>query len=176
MPPRPKVRTSMAARAHQWAAVLAGAIALAGVVGWRSLGSTAAPVIGGGASPNLRVTELMPYTKPLSDTLFPRHVIGESIVLHRDPFARQPVPQVAQVKAAAVESLPKARPIEAPRWIVSATLTGGARRAAIINDVLIYVGDILPGGMKLTSVEHDRVILTDPKGTAVTIAVREGDG
>jgi hypothetical protein len=52
----------------------------------------------------------------------------------------------------------------------------GARRAAVINDALIYLGDPIPGGGKLTSVERDRVVVTDTKGALHTVAVKEGEG
>ena len=60
------------------------------------------------------------------------------------------------------------------RWRVTATVTFGSRFGAIINDVLFYVGDSVPGGVRLTSVEKNRVVLTDPKGAVHTIAVKEG--
>ncbi|MGH9883930.1 MAG: hypothetical protein ACREBE_00260 [bacterium] len=40
----------------------------------------------------------------------------------------------------------------------------------------MYIGDTLPGGVKLTAVERDRVVLTDSRGTAHSVAVKEGEG
>ena len=65
--------------------------------------------------------------------------------------------------------------VDAPAWDVTATLIAGARRAALINGVLVSVGEAITGGVKLTVVERDRVVLTDQKGAAHTIAVKEGE-
>ena len=59
--------------------------------------------------------------------------------------------------------------------IGTATLMAGIRRAAVINDELIYLGDSIPGGGTLTSVERDRIVVTDSKGVTHTLAVKEGD-
>jgi hypothetical protein len=40
---------------------------------------------------------------------------------------------------------------------------------------LIYVGENVPGGGKLTSVERDRIVVTDAQGTSHVVAVKEGD-
>ena len=74
-----------------------------------------------------------------------------------------------------IDTTARAPKVEEAKWRVSAILIGGAQRAAIINDVLVRVGDTLPGGTKLTSVEQDRVVLTESNGTAHTVAVREGE-
>jgi hypothetical protein len=102
--------------------------------------------------------------------------MDESIFLRRDPFLKASLPQIAQARPGAIpDSEPTSEKPEESKWSVSATLTGGPRRAAIINDELVYIGDSLPGGMRLTSVERDRVVLTDPKGAAHTVAVKEGE-
>ena len=79
------------------------------------------------------------------------------------------------VRLAADAPQSKGQKSDADEWDVSATLIAGARRAALINGVLVSVGDAVPGGATLTAVERDRVVLTDQKGSAHTIAVKEGE-
>jgi hypothetical protein len=166
----------MASRAHTSLAVITVALVAVAVLGWKRFGSVdpRRPQV---AIPNPQVVDLLPYAKPLPESLIVRPNSGESIVLRRDPFVSQPLSQIARARtvASVVDSQPKPRTVVEDQWRVSATISGGRRPAAIINDVLIFVGDVLPGGMKLTSVEPDRVVLTDTKGTAHTVAVREGE-
>jgi len=120
---------------------------------------------------DIPLTRLMAFAKPLSDSL-PAAAAGTSTPLSRDPFGavvRQPVVRLA---ARPLRPVPK---VDAPAWDVTATLIAGARRAALINGVLVSVGEAVTGGVKLTVVERDRVVLTDQKGAAHTIAVKEGE-
>jgi len=161
----------MTERIHTWFVGGALFILAVGVIGWRSLSGSSARVPGA-AIPNPGLRMLTPYAAPLSDTLSVRRPMVDSMTLRRDPFASQRVARIAQVGPA----IPTETKVDEPKWNVSAILIGGARRAAIINDELVHVGESLPGGVKLTSVERDRVVLTDSRGTAHTIAVKEGEG
>lgn len=125
----------------------------------------------GSHSADTPLASLMSFAKPISDSFPPAAVVG-STPPSRDPFgtvAREPIVRLA---ARPLRPLPK---VDAPAWDVTATLIAGARRAALINGVLVSVGDAAPGGVKLTVVERDRVVLTDQKGAAHTIAVKEGE-
>jgi hypothetical protein len=163
----------MAERVHTWLGLAALLVVVSGFVGWRAVGeSTGSKVPAIVPSPQL--TQLLPYSSPLGDTL---RVVGaaggDSIVLPRDPFVEvAPAPAAAR----AASSVGHAAAPEAPKWNVTATLTSGTRRAAVINDALIYVGDPVPGGGKLTSVERDRVVVTDARGAPHTVAVKEDNG
>lgn len=55
------------------------------------------------------------------------------------------------------------------RWRVSAILTMGGEQVAIVNDIPVRVGDLLPGGVEVTSVTSDRVVLTRPDGGRVVL-------
>jgi hypothetical protein len=111
----------------------------------------------------------------LSDTLRRLPVAGDSLVLRRDPFAGQLVSHASDSQSAVAEA--PAAQHEGPTWRVTTTLMSGTRRAALINDALIYVGDRLPDGSKLTTVERDHVVVTDQKGATHTVAVaKEGNG
>lgn len=165
----------MSARAHRWLGVGAAVVVLAGVLGWRALGSgSGVPVAV--AVPNPGLSHLTAFAGNVSDST-PAPQSDANMVLRRDPFASRPVPPVrlgVDVTGASIDTTSRPK-IEEPKWRVSAILIGGGQRAAIVNDVLLRVGDTLPGGAKLTSVEQDRVVLTEANGTAHTVAVREGE-
>jgi hypothetical protein len=115
----------------------------------------------------------MPYTQPLADTALVPRAGRAAVALARDPFGATAVAQSSQISHSAEGA--DVAPRETESLHVTATMIGGARRAAVINDMLIYVGDRVPGGGKLTSVERDRVVVTDPKGTSHVVAVKEGE-
>jgi len=164
----------MAKHIHALLAVVVCAIALTLFVGWRSLGpaGTARGAALRPVLPNPQLIELMPYTKPLPDSLRVLAVDRAIITLVRDPLGGRPAAAATTVAAAASSSEPKKNDGELR---VTATMIAGARRAAVINDELLYVGDTVPGGGKLTSVEHDRIVVTDAKGAHV-VTVKEHDG
>ncbi len=167
----------MADRIRQWLTFAGVAIVIAGVVGWRSLRkpgvATPRPgaATGGVAVPSADLAPLMAYAAPLPDSALSLAGAPESVAVRRDPFGEEPsaVPASPHVER-------RAREVDASQWHVSATLIAGARRAAVINDALVYEGDAIPGGGKLTSVERDRVVVTDPQGATHTVTVKEGDG
>jgi hypothetical protein len=167
----------MSDRLHRWLAVGATALILVGVLGWRALGNGASQPMAV-AVPNPGLRPLTPFAGTVSD-FAPVAIADENVTLRRDPFASRAAPPAIRVgfdvTGATMDTTTRAR-IEEPRWRVSAILIGGAQRAAIINDVLVRVGDTLPGGTKLTSVEQGRVVLTESNGTAHSVAVKEGEG
>src|SRR5438309_1662429 len=145
----------MADRLQRGLGIAAVAIVAMGFVGWRTVGVTP-PLRGAGApapAPNPQLAQLLPYAAPVVDSLGSAVPAAQNVALPRDPFVgREPVEPSHQVASG---TQPIATHVEGPKWEVTATLTSGARRAAVINDALIYVGDTLPGGSKLTSVERD---------------------
>jgi hypothetical protein len=167
----------MSHRVHGWLGVAAAVILLVGILGWRALGGGANQAASA-AVPNPGLSHLTPFAGGVSDSMLAAPV-DESVTLRRDPFASRtaaPAPRLGfDVTGATMDTTTRPKIVE-PKWHVSAILIGGAQRAAIINDVLVRVGDTLPGGTKLTSVEQDRVVLTESNGTAHTVAVREGEG
>jgi hypothetical protein len=154
---------------HGWLTAAAATLVLTGFFGWRTVngyGDRGA----GSTAPNPGLARLTPFASLVSDSLTVRLSSVGSVALRRDPFGTTRAPRftVTQVGSAA-----KPAPVPPRTWNVSATLMVGSRRAAIIDDVLINVGDMLPGGVTLTSVERDSVVLTDSRGKAHTIVVRE---
>lgn len=143
------------------------------VVGWSALQPrdedvawTHKPV----SKPN--VAPLMPYAAPVADVIHATDdVAGDTSTPPRDPFGYEQTSSRVDVRPA-----PAAKQPSAPHWSVSATMVGGAKSAAIIDDRLVYVGDALPGGGRLTAVERDRVTVTDAKGVSHVLSVKEGEG
>jgi hypothetical protein len=179
----------MADRVHTWVIIGFMTVAALGFTGWKRLrsGSPAAASAGGGAIapkvPNLQLAPLMNYAAPLNDSLmasgqFSEHAAELSWgtdVVRRDPFsiaaAAVPVVRERVVASRAAKSHREAN----VEWRVSATLLAGDKRAAVINDELVYVGERVAGGATLTQVERDHVLVIDGKGTPHLVPVKEGD-
>jgi hypothetical protein len=165
----------MADHTHRWLGVAALFVVITGFLGWRSLGTSDPRKAGlSPVTPSPQLTQLLAYSAPLSDTVRIPGMADAAIALRQDPFARQFVAPVERGRAP-VAVVPRIADAEGPHWSVTATLMNGSRRAAVINDELIYVGDAVPGGGKLTAVERDRVTVTDARGASHTVAVKQGE-
>jgi hypothetical protein len=174
MPTSPDIGASNALVSQRNVGVAAFGVLLVGAVGWYLLGRTQAVTsLVGGASP---IGALTPFAAPadsMSGSL--AAAPGERIVLERDPFtasavyhpAERRVPQVR--RSADVDE-------SSQSWRVTAVLITNARRAAVINDSLVEQGGTLPGGARLTSVDADRVVVTDAHGGRHTITARDEGG
>jgi hypothetical protein len=165
----------MADNTHRWIVAAAAFVVITGFFGWRSLGptdprkATLAPT-----TPNPQVTQLLAYSAPLPDTLRLLGMGDATMAVRQDPFARPlAAPAARDRPSVAVEA--RVVDVEGPHWQVTAMLINGSRRAAVINDELIYVGDSVPGGGTLTAVERDRVTVTDARGASHTVAVKQGE-
>jgi hypothetical protein len=174
MPPIPDIGASRTIVSQRNVGVAAIGVLLIGAVGWHLLARTQ-PVTSliGGASP---IGALAPFAVP-SDSAAPRLSVtpGQAIVLTRDPFTASAVYHPAERR------IPLAtQPVETGAgersWRVTAVLITSARRAAVINDSLVDQGGTLPGGARLTSVEADRVVVTDAHGARHTITARDAGG
>ncbi|HEY4304046.1 MAG TPA: hypothetical protein VGM82_06245 [Gemmatimonadaceae bacterium] len=122
-----------------------------------------------------QVAQLLPYASAPRDSDLVIAMVG-GVSMARDPFVARSMARI--VAAAPAETTDVEEPVKAPAPVyhVTTTLMAGTRRAALINDQLIYVGESLPDGSKLTVVERDRVVVTDHTGVAHSVAVaREGD-
>jgi hypothetical protein len=164
----------MAERIHRTLGVVAFVIVATGFYGWRSLRTAAAVAPASAQAPvaSPQLQQLIPYAVPLADSQLALRTFVDSAPVQHDPFTAEPP---AHVAADPHEGTLVRAPAARNEWHVSATLISSARRAAIINDVLTYVGDPVPGGGKLVSVENDRVVLTDSKGASHTVmADKEG--
>lgn len=138
-----------------------------------SADSTSAPV----GEVGQQIARLLPYASPSRESDLTVVAAPALLPPSRDAFVGRSTPR--SVALASSSATPHARPPRQPfvAYHVTTTLMAGSRRAALINDQLIYVGERLPDGSRLTSVERDRVVVTDHNGTAHTVAVaREGEG
>lgn len=158
-------------RVRGWASSAATAILAVGFIGWRGVQTAPGAATALASSPAL--SNLEPFATPLSDTIVIRLDDEKPVSIRRDPFSAFPAPRLAIRQQATPRDTSSPSGARPAAWNVSATLMVGSKRAAIINDVLLGIGDSLPGGVTLTSVERDRVVLTDSKGTAHTVAVTE---
>lgn len=74
--------------------------------------------------------------------------------------------------AGAVTVVPKVR----DRYVVTAILISRDRRVAVIDEALVSVGSILPGGVRVTAIETDHVEIVAPSGTRRMLAIKDSDG
>jgi len=148
-------------------------VTILGVVGWSALQPrdedvawTHKPV------PKPNFAPLMPYASGPTDAVRSNDtVVDRASASTRDPFGYAETASRVDERPA-----PTGKTSATTHWSVSATMVGGAKSAAIINDQLVYVGDTLPGGGRLTAVERDRVTVTDAKGASRVLTVKEGEG
>jgi len=162
----------MAERIHSALGALTVVILAGGGLAWRFVGATGQPAVAA-PMPSSQFSQLMAYATPLPDSVQAVASWDAPVAISRDPFS--PPETYAVAPRMAIHKAPSAPRAVEPRWDVTAILIAGARRAALINGVLVNIGELAPGGATLTAVERDRVVLTDPRGTAHTVAVKEGD-
>lgn len=58
-----------------------------------------------------------------------------------------------------------------PRWVVSAILLTDAKQMAVVNDSVVVVGSMLPGGARILEIQSDRVVLQESGGGRRTISL-----
>lgn len=68
---------------------------------------------------------------------------------------------------------PVVRPVVRDRYVVSAILISNDRRIAVINESLVTVGSMLPGGFRVTAIESNHVQIVAPSGASRMLTVRE---
>jgi len=149
-------------------------VLIVAAVGWKLLSGVQPTTALAGASP---IRNLTPYTVPHDSPVTGAPSLpGQTLLLQRDPFTA-----TASYRAV-TRGIPLVRrPVQAGAaahaWQVTAVLITRTRRAAVIDDSLIDEGGSIPGGARLTSVEPDRVIVTDARGARHTLTARDsGDG
>ncbi len=68
------------------------------------------------------------------------------------------------------------KPVVRDRYVVTAILISSDRRIAVINETLVTVGSMLPGGFRVTAIENDHVQIVAPSGASRVLAIRENTG
>lgn len=62
------------------------------------------------------------------------------------------------------------------RYVVTAILISKDRRVAVIDDALISVGSVLPGGIRVIAIENDHVEIVGPGGTRRMLTIKDSSG
>lgn len=94
--------------------------------------------------------------------------LGPTVPVPVDPFDQARVTKRPSQSSNGGSATPKSK------WQLSAILITDNRRAAVINEGLVGVGDQLPGGIRVKSIERDRVVIEEPNGTAHTLIMAGG--
>ena len=101
----------------------------------------------------MQLETLANYLRPLPPTQLPRLV--EPVIRPRDvsdDFMALPGGDEPSLAPAA------------PTWVVTAILITDTRRVAVVNEDLVTIGSTVRGGARVTAIERDHVVLTEPGG------------
>lgn len=117
----------------------------------------------------------------LTRYLMPRQSRGIPSVAVAAPVQfDQPDPFISMEYVAApdttVSQQPVVRPVPKDRYVVSAILISSDKRIAVINEQLVTVGSMLPGGFRVTAIENDHVQIVAPTGVSRMLSIRESTG
>jgi hypothetical protein len=86
-----------------------------------------------------------------------------------DPFASA---EFVEMNVSSTAPVPQVR----DRYVVTAILISRDKRVAVINDALVSVGSILPGGVRVTAIENDHVEIVGRSGTRRMLAIKDTEG
>jgi hypothetical protein len=62
------------------------------------------------------------------------------------------------------------------RYVVTAILISRDRRVAVIDDALVSVGSVLPGGIRVVGIEADHVAVVGPRGIRRVLTIKDTSG
>ena len=86
-----------------------------------------------------------------------------------DPFAS---PDFVPVEGAPSGPVPQVR----DRYVVTAILISREKRVAVVDDALVSVGSVLPGGVRVIAIENDHVEIVGPTGTRRMLTIKDTNG
>jgi hypothetical protein len=92
-----------------------------------------------------------------------------------DPFISMEIVPTDGTGAAASDT-PAVRPMPRERYVVSAILIASDNRLAVVNESVVTVGTMLPGGFRVTAIENDHIEIVAPSGVRRMLTVRESTG
>jgi hypothetical protein len=162
-------------RARVTLAGIAVAFTAIAMLAWRDLRK---PITAQAAILPPEYARLGDFLTPLADSGRPGTDSGIPAGAIRDPFFTRPIAPPPDPVAAPADSSaigPDTSSRAERVWTVGAIMPG-KRKAAVINDALVYVGESLPGGWRLVAVDDSAVVLTDAKGARHRVMVRPEDG
>jgi hypothetical protein len=114
----------------------------------------------------------------LSKYLSPRAARGVPVLATGNALrAGQPDPFFSMDVVTTSDSLNRTvpRPAVRDRYVVTAILISNNKRIAVINEALVTVGSMLPGGFRVTAIENDHVEIVAPSGVSRMLAIRESN-
>lgn len=94
--------------------------------------------------------------------------------LTTDPFERSARRAGGPAPFAAAAAAPGSAAPRRSAWTLTAILITEARRAAVINEQLVGVGDALPGGGRVIAVERDHVVVATADGARRQLTLSAG--
>lgn len=91
-----------------------------------------------------------------------------------DPFVS--IDFVPQPDSGAAVAVPVVKPVARDRYVVTAILISSDKRVAVVNEDLVSVGSMLPGGFRVTAIENDHVEIVAPSGVRRLLTIRSTSG
>lgn len=141
---------------------------LASVAAHRALKPPAAPVEVSASIPSVeeldslaRYLVAQPPQSPANLGMFDRSRISDF-----DPFGS---PDFVELNVSSSAPAPRVR----DRYVVTAILISRDKRVAVINDALVSVGSVLPGGIRVTAIENDHVEIVGRSGTRRMLSIKD---
>lgn len=129
----------------------------------------AAAAVATNAPSQVELDSLSRYLTPIGDSLASSRDSVSALAFEGDPFEPPaPVRVAPEPRPAVVAQAPS------PNWALSAIFITANRRAAVVNDILVNIGDRLPGGARVSAIERDHVLIVEPSGTERRLTLREG--
>lgn len=143
---------------------LALLLIIASGVAWR-VASTASEVVGSPTSYPARSgwDSLAPYLRPMTLTSS-RTDVGTMDVLTGSDYYAAPGARAPSFGGPPPRST-------RPRWVVSAILLTDTRRMAVVNDSVVVLGSMVPGGARVVAIESDHVVLQESGGARRVISL-----
>jgi hypothetical protein len=132
--------------------------------------STDTPAVNAGVPSAEEFDSLSKYLRARPAQGVPQLVSAEGVQAGLyDPFAS---PDFVPVEGATPSSVPQVR----DRYVVTAILISRDKRVAVVDDVLVGVGTVLPGGVRVTAIESDHVEVVSPSGTRRMLTIKDSNG
>jgi len=121
--------------------------------------------------------ELAPFQRPVTGTLTQVFALSEGHeIVTRDPFRTSVVAPTPTRVIASAPALAEDADVPAPRanqletLQLSAILIADGRRAAVVNETIVAVGDPIGGG-RVSAIERDHVIVSAPDGRRRVLSI-----
>ncbi|MBA3656307.1 MAG: hypothetical protein H0W69_03030 [Gemmatimonadaceae bacterium] len=111
------------------------------------------------------------YLAPLQATAVPvLDNVSQLRIDNSDPFRSE--------TDSTSETVPQAATILTPptQYVLSAILISTDNRLAVVNETLVSIGTVLPGGTRVTAIEPDHIVIVAPSGIRRMLTVKDANG